>query len=290
MIKQFLYIVFLFFCASLFVSNMIIAKIAISYGHPFLMSFFRWGLSGVFFLLLSWKDIKTHKSLLFKNIKRILLLAFLGMFICASPIYFAASYTSAINMGLILSLSPVLVFFFTTRGLKNILLQLIGLVLCFCGLLIGLLNSNTHNNSAWIGIILVICVMLAWTFYTLEQTKLKTIPPFLLLGVLSSIGALMNLPFALYEGIHFNNAFSLHNIELYLFLAIFPGIGAYTIFNLAIKNIGAYKASLMMYFTPIATIVLSVIFLAKEQFTLSIFLSLIFLMIGAYWSNKFRKS
>jgi hypothetical protein len=77
----------------------------------------------------------------------VLAAGFLGMFICGGPVYIAGMTTTAINIALIMSLSPIVVLLLSwVLGLERIgALQLLGTGLALIGAL--LIVTRRHSNS-----------------------------------------------------------------------------------------------------------------------------------------------
>ena len=128
----------------------------------------------------------------------------------------------------------------------------------------GSLETLTTVNFA-LGDILVFIAMLGWTGYNLLQVR--TLPDVSSISrtcLFASAGAGFSLPFCLHEALEAPQAvFSARASFTYLFAAIVPGIGAYAGSAYLAAKFGSVRASLMTYVVPIASVLLSMLFLGE---------------------------
>src|SRR5258707_7941613 len=95
------------------VSNMILARGVAGSVPPFTIAFFRWSIVALGLLPAVIMALRENPRLLRKDGFGIALAGFLGMFICGGPVYVAGVTTSAINIALIMALSPLVVLLFS---------------------------------------------------------------------------------------------------------------------------------------------------------------------------------
>jgi drug/metabolite transporter (DMT)-like permease len=89
--------------------------------------------------------------------------------------------------------------------------------------------------------------------------------------VFAAAGALFSLPVAGFEMLEApERVFSLRAAALYLFAGIVPGILAYAGFAFLGGKFGSVRASLVMYVTPIASVLLSFAILGEPPHTLQV--------------------
>ena len=91
------------------VSNMILARGVAGTVPPFTIAFFRWSIVAVGLLPAVVIALRENPGLLRRQGLGIAAAGFLGMFICGGPVYIAGVTTSAINIALIMALSPLVV-------------------------------------------------------------------------------------------------------------------------------------------------------------------------------------
>ena len=95
------------------VSNMILARGVAGSVPPFSIAFFRWSIVALGLLPLVILALREKPGVLRGQGVGIVVAGFLGMFICGGPVYVAGVTTSAINLSLIMALSPLVVLLFS---------------------------------------------------------------------------------------------------------------------------------------------------------------------------------
>ena len=88
--------------------NTVVTKMSAGSIFPAEIGFYRWLLAGLLFTPFMLKPVIAHWSAIRPNLGRIFILGVLGMAVYQSLAYFAASLTTATNMGIILSLMPLM--------------------------------------------------------------------------------------------------------------------------------------------------------------------------------------
>jgi drug/metabolite transporter (DMT)-like permease len=245
-------------------TNMILARANGGYIPPFALAFFRWAIVAFGLLPLSFAELHTHQKAVRSRWWQILVTGFLGMFVCGGPIYIAGVTTTAINIGLIMAMSPIVVLVVSWwSGLETIAgLQRLGIVMA----LIGALFVMAHGRPAALfsatfssGDVITLIAMLGWSAYTLLQTRLVAgLSHLTRVCVFAFAGALFSLPPAIIESINApQRVFSSVALGVYLFAGLVPGIFAYGGFSLLGAKYGPARSSLVMYMAPIASVLLS---------------------------------
>ena len=156
-------------------ANTVVNKMTVGVIFPAEVGFYRWLFAGVLFtpfllrpVLRNWANIRPH-------LLRILVLGVLGMAIYQSLAYFAAPKTSATNMGIILSLMPMMSLSMAIIALGQRLTMgaIVGAICSFLGVLLVV----SHGDLASImrqGINMGDAMMLLATLaYALYSTLLK---------------------------------------------------------------------------------------------------------------------
>jgi drug/metabolite transporter (DMT)-like permease len=243
-------------------TNMILARFNAGEVPPFSLALFRWLIVALGLLPFVASELAAKRATLTRETGPILAAGFLGMFLCGGPVYLAGRSTTAINIGLIMALSPVVVLIAAwllrqqtiSRG------QIVGVGLALAGAVLIITRGEAAlPRLALDGDVAVLVGMLGWSGYTLVQTKAAGDLSFLSrVCVFATAGALFSLPIAGFEMLEApERAFSLHACAFYLFAGIVPGILAYAGFAYLGGRFGSVRASLVMYVTPIASVLLS---------------------------------
>jgi drug/metabolite transporter (DMT)-like permease len=118
--------------------NTVITKMSAGAIFPAEIGFYRWLLAGLLFTPFMLKPVLNHWPKIRPNLGKIFVLGVLGMAVYQSLAYFAASLTSATNMGIILSLMPLmsLAMAIISLGQRLTIGALVGAVMSFAGVLV----------------------------------------------------------------------------------------------------------------------------------------------------------
>jgi drug/metabolite transporter (DMT)-like permease len=250
------------------VSNMILARGVAGSVPPFSIAFFRWSIVALGLLPAVVIGLRQNPGLLRKEGLAIALAGFLGMFICGGPVYVAGITTSAINLALIMALSPLVVLLFSFMSGREAIdrRQIIGMLVALAGALLIITKGQAAIGAALSpGNLLALLAMLGWAGYTLMQNNVGQGVSFLArIGLFAAAGALFSLPFAIHEIWSMPSAaFSGRAALVYLFAGLVPGLFAYSAYAYLGSMFGAVSTSLSLYLGPIVSAVLSIIFLGE---------------------------
>ncbi|WOH50641.1 DMT family transporter [Bradyrhizobium sp. sBnM-33] len=250
------------------VSNMILARGVAGTVPPFSIAFFRWSIVALGLLPAIVMALREKPGLLQGQTLGIVAAGFLGMFVCGGPVYVAGVTTSAINLALIMALSPLAVLLFSfVSGQESIHRnQIIGMLLSLVGAaLIITKGQATIGAGVVTGDLLALMAMLGWAGYTLLQNRVGSGVSFLArIGLFAAAGALFSLPFAIHEMWSAPAAaFSGRAALVYLFAGLVPGLFAYSAYAYLGAKFGAVSTSLSLYLGPIVSAVLSILFLGE---------------------------
>lgn len=251
-------------------SNTIVARANAGEVPSFSLAFFRWAIVAVGLAPFSLREIGAKWPAISPRLRMVAAAGFCGMFLCGGPVYLAGVTTTAINIGLIFAATPVNVLLIAwcigLEKIKPVQVVSIAVALPGVGLILArgsLETLSTVNFAA--GDILVVIAMLGWTAYNLLQVS--TLPEVSSISrtcLFAFAGAVFSLPFCLHEALAAPQAvFSARAFLTYLFAAIVPGIGAYAGLAYLAATFGSVRASLMTYVVPIASVLLSMLFLGE---------------------------
>ncbi len=251
-------------------SNMVLARWNMGVVPPFALAFFRFLFFGLGLLPFCLGEIRARWPEIRSRPGPTLAAAFCGMFLCGGPAYTAGETTTAINIGLIMAATPVVVILLswllrleTVRPLQilGICIALPGVILVIAGGKLSTLATMHFNR----GDLIISMSMVAWAIYNLVQ--LRAIPGMSAFGraaTFAIVGSAMNLPIFVKDAIEQPHAvFSGHAFLMYVFAATVPGILAYVGIAYAANRYGAVRASLTMYIAPIAGTILSIFLLSE---------------------------
>jgi len=241
-------------------ANYIVARAAPEVIGPHLLAFGRWLLAFCLMLPFALPELRSKWSLWRGEWRSFIFLGSLGMWICGAFVYIGGHTTEALNIGLLYAIAPVLIavasaVLFDDR-LKG--LQALGLCLSLAGMLVivlkgswlNLLQVNFSRGDLWI-----LTAVLSWTLYSILLRKWQSVlGTFTRLTVITAGGLLVLLPFTVFEvataGLPLNWSKAL---LLVVVAAILPGFGAYQAYSFLQKEVGAARAGLVLYVSPLYT-------------------------------------
>ena len=260
------------------VSNMILARGLAGQVPAFSIAFFRWSIIAAALAPFAYAEACRGRLQLRKNIWLIAATGFLGMFLCGGPIYIAGVTTTAINIALIMALSPIVVLLLSQLfGLeKSGPFQLLGMALALLGTLLIISRGDPTvlvSMKLAPGDLLVLLAMLGWSGYTLLQTRVAPAATSLArVSVFAAAGALLSLPIAAWETWAApHKVFNTQAAAAYLFAGLVPGVFAYAGFAYLGGKFGSVRTSLLLYVGPIASALLSFAILREPPTLVHIF-------------------
>ena len=270
-------------------TTFISTKILLTSFKPVEILFYRFGI-GVLVLLIAYP----HR-LKGTDKKQELMLMAAGL--CGVTLYYlleniALTYTTASNVGVIISIAP-----FFTAILANWLLDgekpkanfFIGFFAAIIGIFLISFNGSAVLQLNPIGDLLAILAAIVWAAYSILSRKIsqfgyntiQTTRRIFCYGLFFMIPVLF--PF------HFEWGLERFTQPANLFNILFLGLGAsalcFVTWNLAVKFLGAVKTSIYIYLVPVITVVTSVIVLSERVTWMSAF-GTVLTLAGLFISEK----
>jgi drug/metabolite transporter (DMT)-like permease len=175
-------------------------------------------------------------------------------------LYEALAYTSPLNAALVNSLNPALIVLCSLYLLRERMTgkQYAGLTLS----LIGVLITITRGDLALLadfqlnkGDLLMLLAITVWTLYSVIGKRLADIPPITTTAISALLAVLVLLPFALASDFPFGHVSKLSLIGI-LYMAVFPSVGSYLLWNMAVRVTGANRAGITLHLIPVFTALL----------------------------------
>jgi len=252
-------------------SNVVIGRYIAGDWSPFALSVWRWGLALVlllpFTLLPAWR----HRAVIRQHWKLLLILGILGVGLFNTMLYVALNYTTAINVALINSTTPIAILLLsrlligarmTPRVIAGVILGLIGAALIITrGNPLSVLSLGFN-----IGDLIQAVAVIFWALYSvLLQRHPVKLPPLTLQLALVVVGMpVVTLMYLLMPTI--GTAMPRHGWDwaLLFYLAVAVSLGSTLLWYLSVKSVGARVAGFFNYLTPPIVAVLSMIFLDEH--------------------------
>lgn len=237
-------------------ANNVVNKLAVGVIFPAEIGFYRWLLAGLLFTPFLLRPVIKNWAAIKPNMKKIAVLGVLGMAVYQSLAYFAASMTTATNMGIILSLMPILALGLSITALGTQLTAgaLVGAVLSFSGVAIvvsagsfGALIERGVNLGD--GMILVATVAYA-VYSTLLKKWQMRLPPLQLLYMQIWVAVIVLLPMFLLSP---KAGLNPSNIPLVLYACIPTSMLAPLLWMHSIRRLGPSRTSMFLNLMPLTT-------------------------------------
>jgi drug/metabolite transporter (DMT)-like permease len=251
-------LVLLWVVPGLWATNYIIARLADGLIAPHALALGRWGLAAL--LLLPWagRGLWARRAVVAREWQQLLVLGFLGMYICGAWVYVAGHSTTSTNIGLIYGITPMTIAVASTRLLHERMsrTQWMGVVMALVGLLVVIAKGDLHNLLAVrlsAGDLWILAAAASWTAYSILLQRWKTGlgPGERLVAII--IGALVVLlPATLVEAAFTTTpAWTARATGLVLLAAAVPGVLSYGAYAFLQHRLGASRTALMLYLTPV---------------------------------------
>lgn len=266
--KAYLILLFmpLFFC-----SNIIIGRVVIQGTEPFILAFFRWFITSLILLAISYPALRRSWPEFKAQWKSIFIAGFLGMWICGALVYLALKYTSASNGTLIYTSSSVLIILleWIFRGRRIGWREIFGVPLAILGVATIVFKGNLAaiftldlNPGDAIFVLTAVC----WAIYSvlLRNDPFPKLPTLPLIGVVAMAGAITLFPFAVAEVLwleHFPTT-----VETWAGIAalvVISSLFPFTAYQYGVKTVGPATTGVFLYLLPPYGVGLAVLLLGE---------------------------
>lgn len=268
--------------------NTLVTKAATTVIEPAAITLYRWLLAGLVlspFLLLSvWRQ----RAIVAAHWPKLALLGMLGMGMYQGLAYQAAKTTSAINMGVVVALMPLmsalLASFFA--GERLTMPRLGGAMLSLLGLLFlstqGHPTDLLHGATHWGDALMLIAVASNALYGVLLKRWAVPLSTWQQLYVQIGFGILLTLPFWWFAP---SSPITAQNIPLILYAGIPASIGSPFFWMSGIKQLGPARASLYMNLLPVF-VALAASTLLGEQLHAYHAVGGLLALAGVWWGQR----
>lgn len=255
-----------------FSSNLIVGRAVAEVVPPWSLAFWRWAIAAAVLLPFAAGGLLRHRHLLRREWWRILLLGFLGMVLCGGNVYVALRHTSATNATLIYTTSTIMVVVLDAllkhRRLPAI--QLAGTLAGFAGIVLIAVHGEPGRllalefNGGDLGILVA---AIGWAAYSLmlRPGPVSRLGGQTAFAANALAGVLLLAPLALWESA--GGAPQPATMEAWgaiVFLALFPSVLAFGLFQFCIRVAGAPVTATFLYLMPAYGVLLAVGLLGEE--------------------------
>lgn len=277
---------------AIWAGNTVVSKMAAGAIGPAEIGFYRWLLAGLLLTpfalrpaLRNWQAIRPHAT-------RIVVLGILGMVVYQSLAYYAAYLTSATHMGIIGSLTPMMVLALSISLLGQPLtagaaagsaLSVAGVVLVVTGGHPGsLLASGVGAGDG-----LMLLAMLAYAVYAvlLKRWGMQGVPPLQLMYLQVLVATMALLPMFLGSP---RTGLTAANVPLVLYAGVFASVCAPWCWMRAVAHLGPGRSSMCFNLIPLLTALIAAVLLGEHLALYHLFGGLLTVggvMLGELWKT-----
>jgi drug/metabolite transporter (DMT)-like permease len=237
--------------------NIVLARYVAGRVPPLALSCIRWISTCMIVLPFAWPHLRRDLPMLRAHLPLMLTLSATGFAFNNAVSYWALQYTEALNALLIQSSGPLFVALWSLLlfGVRLSFTQAGGIGLSLAGVLLIVLRGDV---SALAGIrfnkgdIMFASSLVAFGLYSALMQRRPKIHQLSLIAFTTGCGALLLLPFSLWE---FSTGFTfkpdLLSIATLIYVVIFPSTLAYLFFNRAIALIGPNRTAPFLHLVPV---------------------------------------
>ena len=268
--------------------NTIVTKMAASAIEPAAMTLYRWLLAGFVLTPFLLRPVWKRRAIIAAHWPKLAFLGFLGMGMYQGLAYEAAKSTSAMNMGVIVALMPLmsatLASFFAGEVLTSS--RMLGAALSLLGLVF--LSSHGHptellNGAAHLGDAIMLLAVASNALYgVLLKRWAVPLSTWQQLYVQIAFGILAILPFWWMAP---SSPITFQNLHLVMYAGIAASIAAPFCWISGIKKLGPARTSLYMNLLPIFVALVASTFLGEELHSFHAVGGALAL-IGVWWGQR----
>jgi drug/metabolite transporter (DMT)-like permease len=250
--------------------NVVLGRYVAGHVPPIALATLRWGGAFLVILPFAWPHMMREWDVIRRNMPMLMLLAITGIGAYNTLAYIGLQYTSALNALLIQSAGPLFVAFWSLVLFRTRLswAQALGIAISLMGVLTILVRGDLEALSAvdfnkgdliFGGALMIFCIYSALMPY---RPKLHALA---FLGFTTGVGALVNVPFALWEAAQgYTVSFDTETLLTLAYVILFPSVFAYLCYNRGVEMIGANRSAPFYHLIPVFGSVLAIAFLGEE--------------------------
>jgi drug/metabolite transporter (DMT)-like permease len=255
--------------ALMWAGNALVGRASRDLVPPLTLAFVRWAGALVIVLPFALPHLKADLPALKAKAGIVAALGVLGVALFNALLYSGVHYTTATNALLIQAAIPplIILFAFLLFGERSGVRQLGAVALSLAGVVIVVSRGDPEvllHFRVGLGEALVLAAVAVWALYTALLRLRPTVHPFSLLSVTFAIGVLLMAPAAAFEAwrgerVIWNGG----ALGAMAYVAVFPSVAAYLLFNRGVELIGAARAGQFINLMPLFGAVLAVLLLGE---------------------------
>ena len=249
--------------------NTVLAKGVVDLLPPVTLAFWRWSVALILLAPFAWPYLKKDRREIFKSWLPLTGISISGVSCYNTFLYIGVQTTTAVNSGLILATGPAAIVVLSRLVLKTRIsgIQFYGLTLSFLGVVLIIANGSLETLTSLVfvrGDFWVIGSVMSSAVFSVLLHFRPRIHPMSFVFTTFMLGLLFLTPLFLWE--HSRSApipVTGRIVASIAYVAIAPSIIAFFCWNRGIELIGASRAGLFLYLTPLFVAVMASLFLGE---------------------------
>jgi len=272
--------------------NAVVAKLSAAVISPADVTFFRWLVAALLLAPFAAGPILRHRAELGHQLLRMIVLGLLGCVLFPYLMYVAAGHTTAINIGIIQTLMPLmaiglsgLLFGFAISGgsVAGALISLLGVVIVVCQGRLDLLVSHPPNR----GDLMMLAATACFALYSALLARWRSsLPLTVSLFVQSCTAVVVLLPVIILLP---HQAMEPEALPLIAYAGALGSVAAPLLWMNGIARIGSARASIFFNLLPLVTAALAIVTLG-EPLTLPLVVGGLLALLGVVLAERAAKS
>jgi drug/metabolite transporter (DMT)-like permease len=285
-------LILLWVTPALWSTNYFVARAAPGHIEAHLLAFLRWFMVFLILFPFAYKELRAAWPLTTFEKKDAVITGAMGMWICGAIVYLAGQTTTALNIGLLYALSPVLIAIASVRflGERFSPRQSIGVALAMLGMIwivtkghpMVLADLEIRPGDLWI-----LLAVVSWAGYSIRMKAVSSrFTPVTRLTVITVGGLFVLLPFTLLEWFVVTDyAVTLEGLSLAVLAALLPGVFSYLAYAFMQKELGAARSGTVLYLGPFYAGLISWLLLNEPPSDFH-FVGGAFILLGIFWVSR----
>jgi drug/metabolite transporter (DMT)-like permease len=251
--------VFMLLATLFWAGNYVVGGVAVATMSPFDLTYLRWAIAIVPLLLIAHFVEKPRWGAVLRAWPLLLVLGLLGMLAYNLFLYEALNFTTPAGASLINAANPATMALLaallvrdrlTLRGIAGILISLAGvLVILSQGSLSTVLEFDFN-----VGQLLMVGAVLVFSLYSIWGRMTRSVPPITATAAQAVLVLVVMTPFAIINGVEVPQ--DPEPLLALAYIGIFPSVGAYVLWNLALRNTKASVAGIFLNLVTVFTVLI----------------------------------
>jgi drug/metabolite transporter (DMT)-like permease len=252
-------------------SNGVVSRALMDVMPPVLMGVGRWIVVFLLLLPVVWSERRAIFVSLKRDWKVLVPLALLGSAPQSALVYSGLAHSTAVNLGVLNSATPVLIILISWGwyGRRPRALEDLGLAVSLCGVLLILARGDMRvllGLEFNPGDLVMLGAIVIWAVYTLRlKDRPQSLSLYAFMFTLSLLGTVMALPLAAIEWAHTPAlAFGMREWLGLLYIGALPTLVSGLFYSHGVEHVGAVRAGILIHLMPVFSSIFAVSFIGEQ--------------------------